>query len=569
MLGKKLHVLFLILFITISIFLTLGRSGTEFNSFALLGGDMAVYASIAAAQDELGLFASDPFLANEKNINSYNMIFFPMLRGLKAVFGNYGAASLFLLPFFIFIHLTGYYVLGKSIFRNPWAGFYVSLFLSVPVATYYDFWGIILDPLPRFLYQAVLPFLLALAIVRGYDPKWWPAIMGGLGILNYIHPVSTPVWAVAIMLGLWVSADGADFWKKVQMMTLATLILVIILAPFLMNYFGSTVEGTNTLENYDLLIEVLRERFFMMRETGLIEVVLHFFSSRIGNVFDLVWYLICALAVGGVIYGIKWRESNQLFPAIRQITAWMLGVFLVGAVLPIAEQTIFAKLQQIPPEFELLRTFRFMMPLILLSAICFLWIMRDRLPDQQILSPSASRTSYIICALLLLAVWGARGFELRPEFREAVNQNVQCWVKARIVCPLPEKNLDLIGVMNAVREETPVGSRIFSEGENVAVRYYAFRPLMYTYKDGAPLAYTDRHQLLVWYDQYSTMAKLVGLRDASGRRVKYMNDLVEFALTTDADYLLLDAPYDPYLYYPEILHLVYANENYSLYQLVR
>lgn len=566
---KKLGGLFLFFFVAISIFLTLGKMGNEFNPFAFLGGDMAVYASIAAAQDDPGLFAHDPFLSNEKNINSYNMIFFPIIRELKTVFGSYGTACLFLLPFFILIHLIGYYVLGNSIFRNPWAGFYTSLIVSVPVSTYYDDWGIFLDALPRFLYQALLPFLLALSIVRGRNPNWWPVILSGLGILNYVHPVSTPVWIVAIMIGLWISADGADIWKKTRMMALAILILVIILSPFLANYFNSTVDGTSTSEDYDLVMSVLKDRFFMMRDAGLIDVLLNFLSSRMGLVFDLVWYLVLALAAGGIIYGAKWYESSGLFPSIRQITAWMIGILIAGAVIPAIEQAVFARLREIPPEFELLRTLRFMMPLILLSAMCFLWIVKDRYQNQLIMSHSASRISINIFFMILLIAWGGRGFALRIDFRAAVYQNIRCWGKAEIICPLSDKSPDLIGVLNVIRDETPIGSSIFSEGEILAIRYYAFRPLMYTYKDGAPLAYTDQQQLLNGSDQYITMTKLAKLRNMPDRRKKYMNYLVEFALTMEADYIVLDTPYDPGLYYPTILNFIYSNANYSLYEIIR
>ena len=119
--DKQLHGLFVLFFVAISIFLTLGRVGTAFDSFALLTPDLGVYASIAVGQDQPDLFPGDPFISNEKNINSYNMVYVPLIRALKNSFGNYGTACAFLLPFFIFIHLIGYYVLGISIFKNPWA----------------------------------------------------------------------------------------------------------------------------------------------------------------------------------------------------------------------------------------------------------------------------------------------------------------------------------------------------------------------------------------------------------------------------------------------------------------
>jgi hypothetical protein len=127
--------------------------------------------------------------------------------------------------------------------------------------------------------------------------------------------------------------------------------------------------------------------------------------------------------------------------------------------------------------------------------------------------------------------------------------------------------MDFIDVMDAVHDNTPVGSRILSEGQEVAVRYYALRPLVFTYKDGAPLAYTDRKQLLIWNQQRERMDKLAFIRKFPFRHRAFVKQIVELAQDTGADYLLLDEPYNAELDYPEQLFLVYTNAHYSLYKL--
>lgn len=565
--NKLLHCIFILLFAVISVVLTMGRVGTSFNSFALLTGDLAVYTSLAVAQEEPELFANDPFLSNEKNTNSYSMIFFPMLKAVENFLGNYGAACIFLLPFFIFIHFVGFYLLGVSIFKNPWAGLYTSLLISVPISTYYDFWGIILDALPRFLYQGLIPFLMALSIVRGRDPKWWPAILGGLGLLNYVHPVSTPVWTIAMSFALWMSADNSTTTIKIRWMGLAIAILVVILTPFLAVYFGSTINEASQVANYDQVIVALQERFFTMRADGLHGVVLNFFTSKMEFIHNFTWYLMCALATAGVAFGLRLPKSVELHSHMRHITAWMVGVFLGGAVIPVVEQYVFAYLKQIPPEFELVRTLRYIIPLILLAAFSFLWMMKEKLQYRQGINLNLLRTFFGVLTAVLLVAWGIRGGGLSREFRDVIRQNATCWMQAQIVCSLPEKSIDYIGVMDAVRLETPIGSRVFSEGGDVAVRYYALRPLTYTYKDGAPLAYTDQTQFLLWYQQFRTLDELQSIKKFPARRKKYMNGIVEFAVNTGAEYIILLEPYTPDLYYPDTLDLVYTNNNYSLYKI--
>ncbi|HEX5809712.1 MAG TPA: hypothetical protein VFY25_13680, partial [Anaerolineales bacterium] len=353
---KKLHGFMLFLFVLVSIFLTVGRVGTAFDSFALLTPDLGVYATFAAAQETPELFVNDPFLSNEKNTNSYNMILVPLIKALKDVFGNYGTACAFLLPFFLFIHLTGWYVLGVSIFKSPWAGLLVSLLASTPLLTYYDYWGLILDALPRFLYQGTIPFLLALSIWRGHELKWWPAILGGVGLLNYVHPLSTPAWALAVMLALWVSAGGMGFWQKARMMGVALLVLLLVLSPFVLNYVRSTIVETSNVVGYEQALAILQERFPTMDDPNPLSALAIFFAGRRSIGFDLLWYLIWLLGLGGLSVGLTWRKDSQEHTHLRQIAAWMVGILIIGGLVPVLERLVFAYLERLPPEFEILKT---------------------------------------------------------------------------------------------------------------------------------------------------------------------------------------------------------------------
>jgi hypothetical protein len=234
-------------------------------------------------------------------------------------------------------------------------------------------------------------------------------------------------------------------------------------------------------------------------------------------------------------------------------------------LIPVLEQTVFAYLKRIPPDFELTRTLRYLIPLILLAAFSVLWTARKRVQQKNAMRPSIIGNLFIASSLVLLLAWGLRGVEQRREFRSVVRQNLTCWSQAKMICPLPQASMDFIAVMDAVREMTPLHAHIFSEGQEVAVRYYALRPLMYTYKDGAPLAYTDTAQLLVWNEHYEEMNHLGYIRQFPFRRNGFVRGIVELALDADAEYLILWEPYDPDLFYPDTLGLLYTNQTYSLY----
>ena len=567
--SKTLHTPIIFFFLLISIFLTLGRVGTAFDSFALLTPDLGVYATFAAAQETPELFTNDPFLSNEKNINSYNMILVPLIKALKNVFGNYGTACAFLLPFFLFIHLLGWYVLGVSIFKNPWAGLLVSLLASTPVLTYYDYWGLILDALPRFLYQGTIPFLLALSIWRGHELKWWPVILGGVGLLNYIHPLSTPSWTLAVMLALWVAAPGLGFWQKARMMGLALLVLVLVLSPFIVNYVRSTIVETSFTVGYEQTLAILQERFITMDGSNPLSALGSFFAGRRDMRFDLLWYLIWLLGLGGLILGLIWRKTSAHHARLRQLIAWLVGILIIGGLVPVLERIIFAYLERLPPEFEILKTLRYLVPLILVAAVYALWLVSDELQKRNVVTANVSRYLFWGTGILLLFAWGISSQVRYPDFRNAIKQNLLCWAQGKLVCPLSQVSMDFVDVLDDIRENTPVGSRIFSEGQEVAVRYYALRPLVFTYKDGAPLAYTDQEQLLVWSEHSASMEELAFIRKFSFRHRAFVRGIAELAQDTGAEYLLLQEPHDIGFDYPEQFSLVYTNANYSLYKLGR
>lgn len=564
---KQSHAVILLFFLLLSIFLTLGRVGTAFDRFALLTPDLGVYASIAAAQDQPGLFVHDPFLGNEKNLNSYNMVFLPVLRMLENIFGNYGTAAAFLLPFMLFLHLSGYYLLGVTLFKNPWAGLAVSLLLSTPMSTSLDFWGFILDTLPRFIYQSFIPFVLVLSIRYGQNPKMWPWILGAVGLLNYIHPLSTPAWAVAIALGLWVSVSHMPFWQKVGRMFLAGMVLLLILSPFISNYVNSTVVETSQIISYEETMSILRSHISVVGDEYGLSVPAAFFAGRPGHGLDVLWYVIWLLGLGGLVWGLLRRSSHDEKMPLYQLAGWIAGILLVAGLLPVIERVIFAYLKQIPPDFELARTLRYAVPLILLAAVFALQMLAEYFGQKGFLSTTRTVFAFTAAVAFLFLVWGFSNHGKDSELYAVVRQNLKCWVGGHVVCDLSPENMDFIAALDAIREATPTGARIFSEGQEVAIRYYALRPLTFTYKDGAPLAYTDQRQLLVWKQTYDEMDKLLFIRKFPFRHRAFVKEITELARNTDSDYLLLNEPFTESAEYPEELSIVYTNDHYALFKI--
>jgi hypothetical protein len=136
-----------------------------------------------------------------------------------------------------------------------------------------------------------------------------------------------------------------------------------------------------------------------------------------------------------------------------------------------------------------------------------------------------------------------------------------------MLCELPAQSMDFIDMMNSIQEKTPVGSSIFSEGQEVAIRYYALRPLAFTYKDGAPLAYTDPQKLPAWSRTYEEMDELSFIRKFPFRRKRFIMGIAELARANNADYLLIREAFTSDMHVPNDISLVYANGNYSLFKI--
>ncbi len=92
-------------------------------------------------------------------------------------------------------------------------------------------WGIMEEPVTRFTFQAVLPYLLTLAWIWRNQPRRWPWVMAFTGALVYLHPVSTPAWALAIWLAMWLFIPASWSWfKQLGVMFANGLIMLLVVA---------------------------------------------------------------------------------------------------------------------------------------------------------------------------------------------------------------------------------------------------------------------------------------------------------------------------------------------------
>ncbi|MDO8559756.1 MAG: hypothetical protein Q7S23_01825, partial [bacterium] len=182
--------------------------------FAFLSGDSANIAGFAAALDHPGNFTGDAILSDPANFRFYQTIHLPLIRALTKITGDYGTSFIWLLGWHVLVQAVGFYILGRILFhRRYWAALYAIMTL-VPVQLNLEFWGAWSDPLPRFSFQALLPYLLAAALRWRSSPIAWPWLMAAAGVLVYVHPVSAPGWGLALWLGFVWGAPAAWSYQK-------------------------------------------------------------------------------------------------------------------------------------------------------------------------------------------------------------------------------------------------------------------------------------------------------------------------------------------------------------------
>jgi hypothetical protein len=550
-------------FIIFSLAFTFGQVGTHFQNYLLAGSDAANISSFAAAIDHPQLFSSDPFLKNPSNFAHYNTIHIPLIRWLGQILGNYSSPFALLIFPFIILHLLGYYLLGFEILKNRYWALIFSLIIFIPVRLNLgESWGLMRDMIPRFLFQSLLPFLLTAVIRWGKNPKSWPWLMAATGLLVYAHPVSLPAWGLAVLLSLWVLAPEMPVKQKTMRIIFAALIFLIIITPFTINYLSTTTFGSQGTINYEELLTIMRKRFI----TGLLDLNLGFKEFiKIAIISDWLTTLTWVFVFFGGIYLFKVQKKNENKITLV-LAAWWISIFVVGVVIPIADHGLANALKRMPLEVDLIRSLRYTIPLLFLSAFYLLsefqLIFRKKvnIKIQPMIMP------VFICLNLLLLL----GWSLRNDFFHdpAFVQSARCWASGQLVCPFKDEEIlgQRIEFLEAVKINTPNGSRIMASTDlsELVIRYYALRPLVYSYKDGAILSFTNQADLLTWWQKFQELNQI----QASNSRKLYLDGLLEFSKKYIADYLVLPEEFTIKNYYPADLKKVFSNPSFSLFQVI-
>ncbi len=558
--NRPIDLSMVLIFIIVTIAFCFGWVGTHLGKYPFLSGDAAIVSSYAAALDHPSLFINDTLFKNPSDLNFYNIIHIPIIRLLVRLVGNYGSAFALLLFPTTFLHLFGYYLLGNTLFKKRIWSILFTFSVMVPISlSLGEVWGLHKDALPRHLFQVLLPFVLAAIIHWGRNPKNWPWLMGLTGLLVYVHPMSLPAWGVAIFLGLWFLAMDLSNKKKITGMILAALAFMVVILPFTFNYLSTTKFGSTAGGNYAYILQIKQERMgYLDLKTGYKDFVKQVVFSHPLNLS--IWIMIPTTGFGLYLY---YRKQKKNWLGLT-IAAWWAGIFIVGVLIPIVDHTLMAALKRMPLEIDLIRSLRYVIPLLLLTAFYIL----SEIGEITIWKAKNRNNSLFSSAILILGFCLMLGWMLRYNLfnNSALLQTASCWKTGHLVCPFQdnERRTQRVEFLDMIKTVVPEGGTILgTDISDLAIRYYALRPLVYSYKDGSTFIFTDQDDLMRWYRQYLEMGEIEKNNPKSD---KYLDEMTRFAQKYQAEYIVLPYAFNTGNYLPEKLEPVFSNQNYSLFK---
>ena len=118
-----------------------------------------------------------------------------------------------------------------------------------------------------------------------------------------------------------------------------------------------------------------------------------------------------------------------------------------------------------------------------------------------------------------------------------------------------------IEALEAVRWQTPPGSKtLAADYYELQIRYYAHRPVVYSWKDGGTLAYSNHAELIKWYEKYKEMEAINAEKDADIK----LRALLGLSRKLEAQYLLINFAVNPDVANSSGADVIWTNKTFAL-----
>jgi len=489
--------------------------------FIELGGDAATYTSVAAAFDHPELFTGDPVYGDINLYKIYSTIQVPLIRFINQFTNNYSLSFILLIIPHIFFQLLGFYLLGRLLFKNRFWALFLAVITFIPITLDQERWGIWL-PLPRFLFQTLLPYLLCLAYIWKDKPHKWPWLMILSGLFFYVHSFSGLTWGFCIWIGFWffTPKKWSIFQKLITLFGLG-LLFIIVIAPYA--FFILPGQQQVISEDYDFVFHILKT-FFPPNIVEVPEVLMGFIKITLLNgILPIAFLSIILLSI------IKNRGKSDIYLTL----IWIIGILTISIAIPFFVRIIEKIFRIIPIEIILTRGLHFVYPLFLLLIVWALAEIYQR-SKKRIIS-----SVVIVIGVIFLLVYG---ISQKEYFSYSWQKLEFLFLQGKQVCLTNGIKGQAI---ESIKNLTPPGSKIFAytwkgieTTEFYEIRYVALRPLAFNFKDSMYFTYRNNEKLKEWYSIYWTLLKI---NENYPKPCERLSKLIDLQKKLQADYLFVDS----------------------------
>jgi hypothetical protein len=546
--------LIILFFFLISMLFFLGR-WNGLTPFVDLNNDAAYISSYAASLDNTQAFSNDPLFSSPGNFGYYTSLQVSLIRLLTKITGGYGLSYILLMIPYVFFQLTGFYLLGKLLYKSRFFSLLLAL-TTIPIIYTQagDYWGIWYDPQPRMMFQAFVPWLLLLVFLSLTKPRLRWLVMITTGLLIYIHPVSTPAIAFSAWLGYFVIKPLGITWKQhLHNQFLYAFIFILIASPFAYQYINNRDLTSTSLLDYETARAFLERLFpstFHIRLT---------FSKYILVALN---YSLIPFAYFGSVLVFRHPEERQ---RLGLILYWLAGILFISVGLSSFEIIFESKLHHLPMFLDLIRGLRYVIPLmeiLVFWPLALYW--RHAQPGTRL--ANLRKLGIAVLAIAMTVIFSLsfpKTFQDEfPNFRfpNYRFQTLECLRNGNIVCPSQEF-IDELGLIEYIRIKTNKNSPVISIPPNYlggAVRFQALHPLAFDPNDMNRLAPGNLSSAIAMEKDVEEWSK-IDLLPAEEKLEKYL----EFGIRKQAEYAIVRNPI------PEWLNsdIVFSNQTYSLIRL--
>jgi hypothetical protein len=489
---------------------------------AQFGSDTLITMSRALAAAHPSLYTNDFLFSQPQNYEFYtnaSVWFFQLAEYLDqgAFVIWYRVLNIVVVALFLFSwFLLAYRILGSGPIATA---FTACCAVAVPVVSG-DYWGLFDEPQARLMFSAVLPLILLAALSARRHALDWIGVFLLMGAAMWLHPASGPPIALALLIALMVSQyERGSEGRLIFRAFAGGCVFLAFALPNLWQYYSGI---RNAAQGADP--ELVRAAWALRYSNDYLDPLAGLLNAlnRAFGGWRMVLPLVAAIGAVALLKNAHGREKKQ----VRLILSLTFAVAFLSGAVPAMEAGIASAMGRTPMQMDLIRSVRFLVPLLLLVAFWGIAFQRHRL---------GLKASALVVAMALAWIGATQA---NPRYRQNTDiiAGLQCWTRLQSTCPV-EGSTDLARVVKELSAPSQYQGTVFSPEFGLQIRSYARRSLAFDWKDTGWLAYSNHKQLVENLDHMQRYKTIAAMPDGADKHAAWLG----FGAAVGADIVVLSS----------------------------